>query len=100
MVENAVEHGIRGSIGTPGKICIWVEKEQDIFIKISDSGVQMTDEKIMEMNRSLLIDNTEFGYGVRNSESKNSAVLWRLIRTTVFKNRIEWNRCKYLSSLQ
>lgn len=66
LVENAVEHGIRGRIGTSGKICIRVEKEQDILIKISDSGNQMTREKIEEMNHFLRIEEPDFGYGVRN----------------------------------
>ncbi len=67
LVENAVEHGIERNEGGKGKIRIWVEAEnEDVLLKISDTGSGITPEKIEQMNRYLHAVETDFGYGVRN----------------------------------
>lgn len=67
LVENAIEHGIGRSGGKGGRIRIWIEEEQqDVLLKLSDSGTGITPEKIEEMNRYLHEEEVELGYGVRN----------------------------------
>lgn len=66
LIENAIEHGIGRKDGKGGKIRIWIEAEQDVLLKISDTGTGITPEKIEEMNRYLHDEEVELGYGVRN----------------------------------
>lgn len=66
LVENSIEHGISRRDGKGGKIRIWIEEEEDILLKLSDSGTGITAEKIEEMNRYLHEEEVDLGYGVRN----------------------------------
>jgi len=67
LVENAIYHGIKLAENQEGTIRIRVSKEHSgIQIKIKDSGVGMTQEKIDEINRMISIYDDQFGYGVRN----------------------------------
>lgn len=67
LVENALYHGIGMKEGNRGTIRIDVTAiEEGVSINISDSGSEMTEERIKEMNQFLSEDEEQFGYGVRN----------------------------------
>lgn len=67
LVENAIYHGIGIKEGRKGKVRISAcQQENGIAIEIADSGDVLTKEKIEQMNQSLIADEEQFGYGVRN----------------------------------
>lgn len=67
LVENSIYHGIKVKQGCSGIVRIEAEKaEEGIRILVSDSGMGMDEEQILEMNRSIFNHDETFGYGVRN----------------------------------
>lgn len=67
LVENSIYHGIRVKEGKRGKVSIvCVQSDDEVRIKISDSGTGMTKEEIAHINASISETEKNYGYGVRN----------------------------------
>lgn len=66
IVENAVLHGLE-PLQSKGSLMITaVQKENDLILIISDSGVGMTEEQLEALNSSLTVPNASAHIGMRN----------------------------------
>lgn len=67
LVENSIYHGMKVKEGKKGILYLSAYKmEEEVVIKVSDTGTGMTREQIDEMNEQLSRYEDSFGYGVRN----------------------------------
>lgn len=67
LVENAIYHGIRIKEGLSGNLTLIATKSEDnVLIRLTDSGTGLDEQQINKMNESLKEDDEQFGYGVRN----------------------------------
>lgn len=67
LVENSIYHGMKVKEGKTGTLYLTAYKNEDeVIIKVSDTGTGMSQEQIDEMNEQLSRYEDSFGYGVRN----------------------------------
>lgn len=67
QVENSIYHGMKVKEGKTGTLFLTAYKNEDeVIIKVSDTGTGMSQEQIDEMNEQLSRYEDSFGYGVRN----------------------------------
>ncbi len=67
LVENSIYHGMKVKEGKTGTLFLTAYKNEDeVIIKVSDTGTGMSQEQIDEMNEQLSRYEDSFGYGVRN----------------------------------
>ena len=67
LVENSIYHGMKVKEGKTGTLYLTAYKnENEVIIKVSDTGTGMSQEQIDEMNEQLSRYENSFGYGVRN----------------------------------
>lgn len=67
LVENSIYHGMKVKEGKTGTFYLTAYKNEDeVIIKVSDTGTGMSQEQIDEMNEQLSRYEDSFGYGVRN----------------------------------
>lgn len=67
LVENSIYHGMKVKEGKTGTLFLTAYKNEDeVIIKVSDTGTGMSQEQIDEMNEQLSRYKDSFGYGVRN----------------------------------
>jgi Predicted signal transduction protein with a C-terminal ATPase domain len=67
LVENAIYHGIKLLENQKGIVSIAIGAEEGgIKIEVSDNGIGMSEERIIEINQLIQSYDEQFGYGVRN----------------------------------
>ena len=67
LVENSIYHGMKVKEGKRGTLYLTAYRNEDeVVIKVSDTGTGMSQEEIDEMNEQLSRYEDSFGYGVRN----------------------------------
>ena len=67
LVENSIYHGMKVKEGKRGTLYLAAYRNEDeVVIKVSDTGTGMSQEEIDEMNEQLSRYEDSFGYGVRN----------------------------------
>lgn len=67
LVENSIYHGIKIKEGKCGMVAISCSTEQgDVLLTLSDTGTGMPEEKIAQLNCSLMYADASVGYGVSN----------------------------------
>lgn len=73
VVENAIYHGLKPKEGT-GYLYIHIfEEDGDILMRVEDTGMGMSEERVEQLNReleSISSDQQGTGYGVRNVNDK------------------------------
>lgn len=67
LIENAIYHGIHAEMESQGWIRLEGKRnEKDAILSITDSGHEMSLEKIARINMQLKENDTNLGYGIRN----------------------------------
>lgn len=67
LVENSIYHGMKVKEGKRGTFYLTAYRNEDeVVIKVSDTGTGMSQDAIDEMNEQLSRYEDSFGYGVRN----------------------------------